>query len=216
MWSNIKRAKYMFIQPFMVVCMIGLIALRMEEIPPNILSTVDINQLQDGDIIFRQGHSFVSRVVLTLDSESAYSHAGLIQKNQQGCFIIHAVSGESVDGKDTVVCEPLETFLQKDRASAAAIYRLREPDRQRCVAAVERAQEYAVQRIPFDDDFDLYSADKLYCTELVWRAYHEAGTDLIDGRFDRLSIPFRAGDCILPSTLMKSDKLQCVCLLKFQ
>jgi hypothetical protein len=33
--------------------------------------------------------------------------------------------------------------------------------------------------VPFDHDFDSATPDRLYCTELVWRAYYSAGVELL-------------------------------------
>lgn len=169
--------------------------------------------LQSGDIIFRLGRSLISQLVLSADQQSAFSHAGIIKKTGEQAFVIHAVTGESPAGQDVVKMEPLETFLRVDRAAAAAVYRLSESLPGRAEKAVAAAAGYAQQRIAFDSDFDLHTADRLYCTEMVWRAYLESGLDLTAGQFDHLFIPLGKDDYILPSTLQKSHLLQPVCLI---
>jgi MoaA/NifB/PqqE/SkfB family radical SAM enzyme len=69
------------------------------------------------------------------------------------------------------------------------------------------ALRYARERRLFDGDFRLETPGRLYCSELVWRAFREAGIDLVEGRFSRLELPLRRGDFILPSAFTTSPHL---------
>ena len=70
------------------------------------------------------------------------------------------------------------------------------------------ALTYVRDALPFDDRFNLESADRMYCTELVWRAYLKAGIDLVDGVFVRVQTPFGEGRYVLPSSLLNSRYLR--------
>jgi uncharacterized protein YycO len=156
----------------------------------------------------------ISEAVLAADGQTPYSHTGVIRVINGVPFVVHAITGEPQGGDDIVKAEPLALFLAYDRASATAVYRLKEDADHVADKAADVALSYAARRVPFDGDFDLASADKLYCTELVWRAYREVGVDLVDGHFDNLSIPMSKGAYILPSSLMKSARLKKVISLE--
>ena len=101
-------------------------------------------------------------------------------------------------------------FLGTDRASSAAVYRVRATERAYTSLAVAQATTFAFNKVPFDAAFDLKTPDTLYCTELVWRAYKDVGLDLVDGKFEMLSTPFGKGEYLLPGTLLQSAHLQSV------
>jgi len=159
-----------------------------------------------GDVLFRRGNSLISRAVLVADGSGEYSHVGLIAVSAGRVWVLHATPPEEPDVKGGVIAEPLATFLEPDQASAAALYRPR--NGQAGLAAERTAWGWVHRRVPFDSAFDLASADRLYCTELVWRAYRSAGVDLESG------IPEPRGRYLLPGRLMKSPQLQPVRLFR--
>jgi hypothetical protein len=60
------------------------------------------------------------------------------------------------------------------------------------LAYVERARE---SRLPFDSEFSLRTADRLYCTELIWRGLMAAlGRDPIQDKSQGFEEPFIAID----------------------
>lgn len=173
----------------------------------------DPTLFQSGDIIFRRGKSLISQIVLTADEESSFSHAGLIERSGDSLFVIHIIPNDPQDGGDLVRRESLQSFLRSDHASLAAVYRLQKDDQQYAQKATTTAKQYFAQHIKFDRLLDLETLDKLYCTELIWQAYNETGIDLVDGKWDHLSIPFYTGNYILPSGLLKSPHLQQIAVL---
>ena len=74
--------------------------------------------VEDGDIVFRRGHSLVSRMVLAADGDAYYSHAGIIQMRGREPWVVHASADEPDDPPDGVRAEPLWRFLAPDRATA--------------------------------------------------------------------------------------------------
>ncbi len=103
--------------------------------------------------------------------------------------------------------EPFSEFTSPANASELAIYRFADPASRIPTAASRIAVAYFREERPFDDGFSLETPARLYCTELVWRAFLAAGTDLVDGRFKHLSLPLKKGVFILPSTLAESPHL---------
>lgn len=168
----------------------------------------EARQLQPGDLIFRRGQSLASDVVLSLDADAAYSHVGLlIAANGQRLAVAHAAPGEAAAAApEPIRIDPLSAFLAPGAAVAAAIYRPLDPAAAARAATI--ASRYAERRLPFDARFRLDTADQLYCTELVWRAFHEAGVELLDHPPRTIDNLLLQGPVILPSDLLRSSKLR--------
>lgn len=162
---------------------------------------IDSTLLRDGDIIFRRGISLVSNIVLETDSESPYSHVGIVSFYNNKPFVIHAVPDESETEIDYVRKDPLCLFLQTDRASAYAVIRFTDENISKRASSFSKS--YYNSKILFDDEFSLQDSNKLYCTELVWRAFDKAGVNLTDNKFDTLSIPIGQNPYLLPGTLLR-------------
>ena len=173
---------------------------------------LDQTQLRNGDIIFRQGISMVSRLVQGLDNSVPYTHVGLIVSSPEGFRVVHAVPAEDNEIIACVKKESLEDFLRPDRARALGIYR------SKCDAGqIARISQWAIRKAdvhtPFDDSFDLSDTNSLYCTELIWRAFLQAGTDLCQGSFDHLPFPRGRRHCILPGRINHSKHLNSILYL---
>lgn len=178
---------------------------------PNIhIGSYSINEniLKDGDVIFRRGTSFVSNMVLLADNSSPYSHTGIIRIINDSIYVIHAVPAETLTENDEVKIEPLNCFLFRDRATKIAVYRLMNDDTLTAASAANNALYYARINTPFDPDFNLADDSKLYCTELVWKCYLNAGINLTENIVEEIKIPLKQGPIILPGTLLKSKNLK--------
>ena len=178
---------------------------------PNIhIGSYSINEtiLRDGDIIFRRGTSFVSNMVLMADESSPYSHTGIIKIFEDKVFVIHSVPAETPGEKDAVKIESIDYFLIRDRATAVAVYRLMNDDTLTATTAANNALNYARINTPFDSDFNLDDDSKLYCTELVWKCYLNAGINLTEKIAEDIKIPLKQGPIILPGTLLKSKNIK--------
>jgi permuted papain-like amidase YaeF/Yiix C92 family enzyme len=159
---------------------------------------------RSGDVVFLQGKTIRSVVVrLFEDSKRDYSHVGIIVIESGGAFIIHANPGDD-SRTDRVIKEPWGAVISSRRITEAAIFRSAHAPTSRMVGAVVAAvaQQFERDAVPFDHDFNLTTPQKLYCTELVWRAYMAAGIDLRGDSFgsDR--------KYLLPSDLIRSGLLR--------
>ena len=173
---------------------------------------INPDSVQAGDIIFRRGDSFASRVVLSTDRASNYSHVGIIYQADAGPIVVHAAPGQHLNESVPVKAEPLAVFLADDEADAITVRRLKNTEQAARASLV--AYSYVQDSVFFDASFDLRSPDRMYCTELVWRAYNAVDVDLVNNMFDRLSIPLADGMFILPSTLLDSPHLEEVLTIK--
>lgn len=89
--------------------------------------------------------------------------------------VIHALP-EDANSSSGVITEELSSFISKENASAIAIYRhtgMNETFRQ-------KIRDYALKQVgkPFDKDFLLSTDDRLYCTELIIKAFKTTDLDI--------------------------------------
>ena len=161
----------------------------------------DSIEFHSGDLVFRRGKSFVSQLVLLRDNKSQYSHVGIVVMKDDQPYVVHAVPGEAEkDQPEYVKMETMPEFLDKDKSADFAVYSLKGQYEQTGKRVAEKAIEYFEKHIQFDSSFDLKDESKLYCTELVWRAYQYAGLNLIE-TYDKVNMPFYKGDFIYPSNI---------------
>ena len=168
----------------------------------------ELPDLCEGDLVFRKGRSLVSRVVLMNDRSSAYSHVGMVAFINGEPFIVHAVPGEpDENGEEKVKCDMPADFLDVEKASLFAVFRLVEDEKHLAKTAAQEALDYYKKGLSFDKAFDFRSDDKLYCTELVWKAYLEAGINLTGNEFHVLTLNLLTDSIILPGQLIESKLL---------
>ena len=162
-------------------------------------NTSQMPEVHQGDLIFRRTDSTGSQFVDRLDSASIYSHVGLAYTNPAGdVFVIHVLPLET----DTVRIEPLEKFINE--AVFFAVYRPIGIDLKVLDAAVQNGLSWVGKR-HFDKNFDLQTDDYLYCTELVYKAYKEAGLDILNGETNVVDFPFiEVREVIFPSLIVKN------------
>lgn len=189
-----------------LLCLLGLPALSgMPLAPPPAVDAAAVESVaQPGDVVFRRGQSLLSRVVLSGDRDPEFSHVGIVAERGGALVVVHAVPSD--DGEpEPVRVEPLATFYAPEAADLGAVRRPADP-------AIGRAAARAALRLArgrhFDATLDLDSDDLLYCTELVWKAYREAGLDLTGGHLDYASgLLGHDGPMVFPSSLLHSRSL---------
>ncbi len=158
--------------------------------------------LKSGDIVFTRGNSINSYVVLLFDrNTSNYSHCGIIYKEKDKCYIIHATPSPIDNQKGRVVMESLEKFFLVNKVTLTSISRLDDKYEKNIEKAVMETQRYQKASILFDNEFSLKN-DKLYCTELIWKSFLDSGINLLDKKINK--------GILFPSDLIKSKYLKAV------
>lgn len=129
------------------------------------------SELLDGDIIFQSSKSGQSYAV-QLATHSPYSHVGLVYRINGTYYVYEAVQ--------PVKLTPLSNWIYHGDGGHYVVKRLKNRDQ---VLTSEKVQEMKAIGKRFDGrDYDLYfewSDDRIYCSELVWKVYHETlGIDI--------------------------------------
>ena len=164
--------------------------------------------LESGDLIFRSGTNVVSRAVLGLDSASSFSHVGIVYLAGDEPLVIHAIPGENLWRAEPLRIDSLADYLSDENTTSVAIMRLIADATEIRKKAADAALSFAQDGVLFDGKFDTESSDRMYCTELVWRAYKAVGLDLIDGSFDKVRGPLFSRPRILTSSLLTNPHLK--------
>jgi uncharacterized protein YycO len=117
----------------------------------------------DGDIIFHTSRSAQSLAVQKATG-SRYSHMGLIFLRQGRPFVLEAVN--------PVKYTPLDEWQARGKDGRYVIKRLAQPLATADMARVRHEAEKFLGR-PYDLTFE-WSDKRIYCSELVWKAYFRA------------------------------------------
>ncbi len=109
------------------------------------------------------------------DYGDTFSHVGMVWRRDGRPYVIHTTSWSllGVEDDGSVRVEPLRQFLSAPSISRAALYRVGGKDQRTADQAA--ARRYAARALPYDRLFDASTPNRLYCTELIWRAYRTAG-----------------------------------------
>lgn len=161
------------------------------------------SQLEDGDLVFRRTESGPGRRMRLLDP-AEFTHVGMLVLLRGEPWVVHVSPRSQGNPGGITVGEPLAEFLHARWISRAGVFRVPELSRETRAAAAREAWRMKELGLPFDEAFDLETADRLYCTELVWRAYLVQGIDLARGVFDRIALPFGRERYLFPSRLQEA------------
>ena len=125
-----------------------------------------VRAVRDGDVIFHTSRSSQS-LAIQRATGSQYSHMGLIVHRNGKPFVFEAVS--------TVRLTPLDQWIARGTGRHFVVKRLRNADSVLTPAALGKlrteARRFAGR--PYDLTFG-WADDRIYCSELVWKAYDRA------------------------------------------
>lgn len=144
--------------PFLLF--LALAAAQAPPTPPPVLTDV----LAPGDLVLHSSRSAQS-AALRAATGSRWTHVGLVFRRDGRWEVLEAVQ--------PVRWTPLDAWVRRGIDGDVVALRYDEPfDAQR----LQKAAEAWLDR-PYDLLFQ-WSDDTIYCSELVWKAYHEQGIDL--------------------------------------
>lgn len=132
---------------------------------------------RNGDLVFQDSAGSQSAAI-GLATGSRYTHVGIVRLTSSGPVVLEAAR--------TVSETPLATFLARGDQGHYAVYRLREASPATLNKALAQARRYMGR--PYDIFFRL-KPDAIYCSELPYYAFKEAGISIgKKERFDTLGI----------------------------
>lgn len=162
---------------------------------------------QEGDIVFREGTGWESRIIRMMDPHGEYTHTGIVTDSGGTWMVIHAVPNEPDYEGDTdrVKMESVTTFFEKSRAVHGEVKRI--ADSLKARKAADIALQLYLRHTPFDHAYDDTDSTRMYCTELVDFAFRKAGISLTDGQDRKSGFSGFTGSYLFPTDLCKSPRL---------
>jgi uncharacterized membrane protein YhiD involved in acid resistance len=135
-----------------------------------------IKGIQTGDLILRRGRDQVSDFFARLNTRNqTYSHCGLAVQTDSGVYVYHIMATlNHIEGQ--ILCEPIDSFIDSKINSRWAIIRYN-LDSIKQSHLLAKVQDYITQKITFDQQFNLQSDDKMYCSEMLYKAFLFASKD---------------------------------------
>lgn len=129
--------------------------------------------LRTGDLLVRRGDDMTSYMLSQLNlKDKTYSHCGLVVVENGYPFVYHSIGGE--DNPDQALrrdsaqlwCSPAN-----NHAFAAFRYTLADSINDKLVKSV---RDFYMEQRKFDMSFDLDTDDRLYCSEMIYKAIEQA------------------------------------------
>jgi len=148
------------------------------------LSQEEIELLQPGDIILRQGFGAVSQAIGEyLDEEIRVSHVALLSQGEEGQWRVIQSISQRISNTDGVQTQDLATFVSESETNSIVVVRFKgyqsEPGLN--LRIEQTALNYLDQQVPFDHSFSLEDSTRFFCSELIWRLFLiEAEVDVFE------------------------------------
>jgi hypothetical protein len=137
---------------------------------------IDTN-FHNGDIIFQTSQSGQSYAI-QLATHSIYSHCGILFNDNGEWFVYEAVQ--------PVTKTPLKKWIARGDSGIYVVKRLKNADSLLTETALKKMRKSIHDKMGKNyDPWFGWSDDYIYCSELVWKAYHDA-TGLAVGELKKL------------------------------
>lgn len=120
--------------------------------------------LRNGDIIFQTSRSGQS-MAIQLATKSRYSHMGIIFYRKNKPYVLEAIG--------RVTYTPLQRWIRRGHKRHYVVKRLKDVALSKQDVSKLRMESERFLRRKYDLHFG-WSDDKIYCSELVWKAYKRA------------------------------------------
>lgn len=159
--------------------------------PRDFLSAADLppaGLFASGDIVLLSSETCRGKLVRLADFGTSYAHVGLIAIKDGVVWLVHADPAVKC-----VVRESLAFYLGENLTTGMMLLGVDSPNGNQ---AARIACNMVSNHTPFDDDFNYGGGEGVYCTELVLRAWEEAGVVLLPD--------VKSGDSVFPARVLNS------------
>jgi hypothetical protein len=137
---------------------------------------LDESILRDGDLVLRHSKGFVSDAILSFSTtDPQYSHSGIVKRVDGKVYVYHTTGGEE-NVSNEMKLEPLELYCHPSAVFKFGIFRF-DLDDQQIASFLGILDGYYAKGVEFDMDFDMVSEDKMYCSEMIYKALVLATND---------------------------------------
>ena len=131
--------------------------------------------LKPGDIVTRTGNDFTSQSLRLLNRrDKTWSHCGIVNIENDSAVVYHALGGEW-NPDQSMLREPFYKFADPAFNSGVAAFRPR-LSKSTADCILKSVQSSYQRQVRFDMEFDLKTDDRLYCSELIYKAFQNCGS----------------------------------------
>ncbi len=137
------------------------------------LIAIGSSELKNGDIVLRTGRDLISILFSQLNThDKRFSHCGIAFREEGDWYVYHSIGGED-NPDEKLRRDRFSTFVKPEVNSGFAVCRYPISEEESEVLQKTVLQYYR-EHTPFDMQFSLESDDRLYCAEMVYKAYRTA------------------------------------------
>ena len=129
--------------------------------------------LHDGDIVLRTGNDVISGLFAQLNKrDKTYSHCGIAFIEHGQWVVYHSIGGED-NPDEKLRRDAFDKFVSSEHNVGYAICRYPLTSKQ-TQSLMNTVISFYTNRIPFDMKFDLHTDDRLYCAEMIYKAFNKS------------------------------------------
>lgn len=129
--------------------------------------------LQDGDLVVRLNHDPASQFIKSFNRvDKKYSHAGLVFFEKGKPYIWHILNEEG-NTPGTIKKDSLLQFADPRKNFSLGIFRYA-IDKEEAINIKTQVLAWYKKGIGFDNEFNLKSDNKMYCSEMIFKAIKKA------------------------------------------
>ncbi|MEO8763340.1 MAG: YiiX/YebB-like N1pC/P60 family cysteine hydrolase [Ginsengibacter sp.] len=132
------------------------------------------NICEPGDLLLRLGNDFISdRIRFLSIKDHSYSHAGIVVMRNNKKMVCHIYPEDFSTPADTVRYDPVDSFLNVKMNLKCALYRydLSGSEKVNLELALNKFHD---QKVHFDEVYELQTNNRLYCSEMIYKALKSA------------------------------------------
>lgn len=125
--------------------------------------------LKTGDLVVRRGDDMTSYMLSQLNTyDKTYSHCGIVTVEDGHPYIYHSIGGED-NPDEKLRKDPAKYWCSPANNMAYAVYRYKYPDSV-LLNVVHSIDSFYQQQVMFDMDFNIKTDERLYCSEMIFKA----------------------------------------------